>query len=387
MSKASAVFGVDEYHGRAARLQLAMQAAQIDCLLLTTPADVFYVTGFLTQFWESPARPWFVLLPSSGDPVAVIPAIGAALMGQCWVTDIRTWDAPDPRDDGVSLLADAVLEIVPSDGKLGIPMGLETHLRMPQADFRRVMDLIKPRQLVDATATVQRVREIKSDAEISKIKVCCAIADGAFAQVPDFAYQGKSLDQVFRDFQIALLAEGADWVSYVAGGAGQSGYSDVISPATAQPLVAGDILMLDTGAVKDGYFCDFDRNYSVGAPSKAVILAQDALHFAIDVALETLRPGTTAADLYRTMTDALREAGANPSAGRFGHGLGLTLTEWPSLTAKDTTPLREGMVLTLEPGVEISSGKFLVHEENIVLRASGPELLSTRAPKDLPQLV
>ncbi|MCF2905629.1 Xaa-Pro peptidase family protein [Octadecabacter sp. CECT 8868] len=386
MSEAAPLFTVEEYRGRVALLQSGMKAAQLGGLLLTTPADVFYVTGFLTRFWESPARPWFILIPANGRPIAIIPSIGAALMGQSWLHDIRTWDAPDPTDDGVSLLVDAICETIPNNGALGIPMGLETNLRMPLADFERVKRRIEPRRVTDATAIVQRVREIKSEAEIDKIKSTCEIADRAFVRVPEFASSGRPLDQIFRDFQIALLQEGADWVSYVAGGAGQGGYGDVISPANAQPLVKGDVLMLDTGAVRDGYFCDFDRNYSVGPPSSAVQRAQEALFAATNLALEMLRPGMTAADLHALMTNHLRNAGVVPGGGRLGHGLGITLTEWPSFTAKDTTPLREGMVLTLEPGVEVSAGKFLVHEENVVLRASGPELLSSRAPQELPRL-
>ncbi|MGJ8622622.1 MAG: M24 family metallopeptidase [Yoonia sp.] len=386
MPEAGLIFPRDEFRGRVNRLQSHMQAAQIDALLLTTPADVFYVTDFLTRFWESPARPWFVVVPATGDPVAVIPAIGAELMGRGWISDIRTWDAPDPVDDGVTLLADTIAELVPSGGTIGLPMGLETHLRMPVQDFTRLTALIVPRRIADATAIVQRTREIKSEGEIAKIRAACAIADRAFARVPEFAQAGRPLNHVFRDFQITLLQEGADWVSYVAGGAGQGGYGDVISPATSAPLCDGDILMLDTGAVREGYFCDFDRNYAIGAPDDAARRAHAALYAATDVALNTLRPGMTAADLHRILTDALRAEGATPGGGRLGHGLGITLTEWPSLTAKDTTVLREGMVLTLEPGVQITPDKIMVHEENIVLRAEGPELLSARAPQELPQL-
>lgn len=381
------IFPATEFRGRVTRLQAAMQPAAIDALLLTSPADIFYVTGFLTRFWESPARPWFVIVPSTGEPIAVIPAIGAELMRRSWLTNILTWDAPDPDDDGVSLLADTIMQLVPANGAVGIPMGLETHLRMPMADFARVTALIAPRRITDATAVVQRVREIKSEAEIAKIRATCSIADRAFARVPEFAQAGRPLDQVFRNFQIALLDEGADWVSYVAGGAGQGGYGDVISPAAAKPLTMGDILMLDTGAVRGGYFCDFCRNYAIGAPNDAARRAHDALYAATDVALETLRPGMTASHLYHTLTNALHAAGATPGGGRLGHGLGITLTEWPSVTAKDTTELREGMVLTLEPGVEIAPGKILVHEENIVLRADGCELLSSRASPQLMQII
>lgn len=384
MSEHAQIFPAREYRRRVLALQSRMSRAGEAALLLTSPADVFYVTGFLTRFWESPARPWFLVVPRDGEPVAVIPAIGADLMRRTWLRDIRTWDAPDPVDDGVSLLSEALAEIVPPGGAIGLPMGLETHLRMPLADHARLVARLSPRRFVDATDTVQRVREVKSEAEITRLRTTCAIADRAFARVPDFATLGRPLDRVFRDFQIALLDEGADWVSYVAGAAGPGGYGDVISPADTRPLAAGDVLMLDTGAVKDGYFCDFDRNFSLGPPAEATCRAQAALHAATDAALAGLRPGLRACDLHGIMVQALLARGVEPGGGRLGHGLGLTLTEWPSLTPKDTTELRDGMVLTLEPGVQIAPGRLLVHEENIVLRAGGAELLSLRAPFDLP---
>ena len=387
MAEPSMVFPAEEYRRRTRALQAEMARLGLDALLLTTPADVFYVTGFLTRFWESPARPWFVVVPASGDPVAVIPSIGADLMRRCWIRDIRTWNAPDPVDDGVSLLAETLRGCVPTGYRIGIPMGLESHLRMPVADFLRLQVLVAPRKIVDGTAAVYRVREIKSEAEIARIRATCAIANAAFARVPEFAGQGVPLSRVFRDFQVALLQEGADWVSYVAGGAGQGGYGDVISPADDRPLQDGDVLMLDTGAVRDGYFCDFDRNFAIGRASDPVRRAHAALHAATDAALATLRPGMRACDLHRILSEALAREGAVAGGGRLGHGLGLTLTEWPSLTPLDDTELREGMVLTLEPGVEIAPGRILVHEENIVLRAAGPELLSRRAPVDMPEIL
>ena len=387
MAEPSLIFPADEYRRRTRALQAEMARGGLGALLLTTPADVFYVTGFLTRFWESPARPWFVVVPAAGDPVAVIPSIGAELMGRCWIRDIRTWNAPDPADDGVSLLAGTLCDLVPAAQRIGIPMGLESHLRMPVADFRRLQARIAPRRIVDGTAAVYRVREIKSEPEIARIRATCAIADAAFARVPEFARRGVPLSRVFRDFQVALLQEGADWVSYVAGGAGPGGYGDVISPADDRPLQEGDVLMLDTGAVRDGYFCDFDRNYAIGRASDPVRRAHAALHVATDAALATLRPGMLARDLHRLLTGALAREGAVAGGGRLGHGLGLTLTEWPSLTPLDDTELREGMVLTLEPGVEIAPGRILVHEENIVLRAGGPELLSRRAPRELPEIL
>ncbi len=380
------IFPVAEFEGRAVRLQARMAAAGVDALLLTTAPDVFYLTGFLTRFWESPARPWFVVLPAQGAPVAVIPGIGAELMRQTWVRDIRTWTAPDLRDDGVTLLADALAECVPETGSVGLPMGHETHLRMPLADYERLRGVLGDRSIVDATDVVQRVREVKSEAEIARIREICAVAGGAFDRVPEIASAGAGLDVVFRDFQRLLLEGGADWVPYLAGGAGPGGYGDVISPASERPLQAGDVLMLDTGAVKAGYFCDFDRNYSVGPPDDDTRRAQAVLYEATEAGLSAARPGATAADLNHAMDGVLSRAGGAGEGGRLGHGLGLSLTEWPSLIPDDHTPLREGMVLTLEPGLQIAPGRMMVHEENIVIREGGAELLSPRAPVELPVL-
>ena len=387
MSDRSMIFPSAEYRRRTLALQAQMAAGGLDALLLTTPADVFYTTGFLTRFWESPARPWFIVIPGAGDPIAVIPAIGAELMGRCWISDIRTWAAPDPVDDGVSLLAQTLRDVVPASGRIGVPMGLETHLRMPVADFLRLQEAIAPRQIADGTNSVFRVREVKSEAEIAKIRASCAVADAAFARVPQMLRHGQPLSQVFRSFQSLLLEEGADWVSYTAGGAGQGGYGDVISPADDRPLQEGDVVMLDTGAVKDGYFCDFDRNFAIGRASDAVRRAHAALFAATEDALATLRPGMLACDAHRILTEGLVRRGAVAGGGRLGHGLGITLTEWPSFTPLDQTELREGMVLTLEPGVELAPGRILVHEENIVLRATGPELLSRRAPAEMPEIM
>lgn len=90
-----------------------MAAAGLDALLPTTEPEVRYYTGFPTRFRESPTRPCFAVLPRAGATILVILSIGAHLTGQSRVQDIRSWAAPDYRDDGVGLLADALRDTVP----------------------------------------------------------------------------------------------------------------------------------------------------------------------------------------------------------------------------------------------------------------------------------
>ncbi|MGB0854255.1 MAG: M24 family metallopeptidase [Pikeienuella sp.] len=365
-----------EFEARVTRAHEAMTIAGIDALWLTTEAEVRYFTGFRTLFWQSPTRPWHLIIPRGAAPIAVIPEIGAALMATTWVTDIRTWASPDPTDDGVSLLADALSGFA----RIGVPMGVESSIRMPLVDFHRITENLGA-EIVDATPLVLGLRSVKSDAEIALLKTACAYASDAFDRAPDLFRAGQPLSDAFRAFRIALLNAGLEETPYLVGGAGQGGYGDVISPPGDAPLSEGDVMMLDTGSSLRGYFCDFDRNFAIGHADDAAKTAYDTLWRATEAGLAAARPGVTCAALFNAMATV---TGGGSDVGRLGHGLGTQLTEWPSVAPWEETPLQPGMVMTLEPSLTISPGKMMVHEENIVITEDGCALLTRRAAPDLP---
>lgn len=371
-------FPDQEFEARVTGAQQHMHAAGIEALLLTTEPDIRYYSGFRTQFWQSPTRPWFLIIPGHGQPVAVIPEIGAALMARTWVDDIRTWPSPRPHDDGISLLRHAL------DGysRVGILKGPETHLHMPLAGFEHLRAELRHTEFVDATELVRAQRMVKSEAEIAITREICEIASRSFARGAELFHAGQPQSEAFRNFKIELLRQGADDVPYLVGGAGQCGYDDIISPPTDTPLTSGDILMLDTGATLNGYFCDFDRNFAIGQPSDDAKSAYATLYQATEAALAAARPGITCKDLFAAMQSVI--GGTDQSVGRYGHGLGIQLTEPPSLAAFDQTTLAPGMVITIEPSIAVAKDKFMVTEENIVIRDGAPELLTARAPAELP---
>lgn len=378
------MFPAEEFKTRIAAVQKRMNARGFSALLLTQDTDIRYLTGFLTRFWESPTRPWFLVLPASGLPIAVIPSIGAALMAQTVVEDIRTWSAPDYHDDGISLLIDT-LKSVAQGGKIGTPHGLESYLRMPLADWSRVGEELR---IGNDEAILRAARMIKTPAEVGAIRAACQIAGRAFDRVPEIARAGVPLSDVFRRFQMLCLEEGADWVPYLAGGAGPEGYDDVISPATDTPLADGDIMMLDTGVIKNGYHSDFDRNFAIAQPSPAAERAYETLLQAMQAGEAALKPGNSAADVFHAMDRVCTGGRGGQSAGRLGHGLGLHLTEGLSFIAGDHTVLEAGMVVTLEPGVSVTGGAgLMVHEDDYVITESGWERLSPAPPEQLQRLL
>ncbi len=379
-----------EFEDRINNAQKIMERDNLGCILLASEPEIYYFTGFITQFWQSPTRPWYVVLPLNGKPIAVIPSIGEELMSSCYVKEVRSWVSPASKDDGLSLLKKTLKENVKGSQKIGLMLGRETSLRMPLGDIFSLYKKFGAENFFDVTDSIQYLRMIKSPAEIEKIKYICSRVSGVFSDFPNYLEVGMSLSDVFRQFKVNCLAEGVDDVSYLVGAAGPAGYFDIIAPPNDRPLEEGDVLMLDTGTKWDGYFCDFDRNFAVGKVSHAVHKVHEILYDSIDLAVNAIKPNNVSMkDIFNEMDSFLRSNNleknkSSGSVGRYGHGLGIQLTERPSFISWDETIIEPGMVLTLEPSLLYGEEGFLmVAEENILVTDTGAEFLTSRWPREL----
>jgi len=377
-------FSPAEFEQRTATVQSLMHDARLDAVLVTTEAEIRYFTGFHSQFFESPTRPWFVIVPAEGKPIAVIPTIGESGMAATWIDDIHTWPSPRPADDGISALASTISNLPTRHGRLGMPLGPESLLRMPAGDAKKLADAI-PHEVVDCAEMLLRQRFVKSPAEIEKIRRACQITSDAFEALPGHSRIGDSEIDITRRMRIDLLERGADSTPFMVAGSGTGGYDSIIMGPTQRQLQSGDILIIDTGTVFDGYFCDFDRNFGFGHVADEAWRANTAVHQALNAGFEAARPGARMCDVWSAMSRVMEEFGSlGNSIGRMGHGLGMLLTEWPSVHPDDQNILEPGVVMTLEPGMTFAPGRQLVHEENIVITESGAEYLTRRAPPEIP---
>ena len=377
-------FAPEEFEQRTAIVQGLMHGARLDAILVTTEAEIRYFTGFHSQFFESPTRPWFVVVPAEGKPIAVIPTIGESGMAATWIDEIHTWPSPRPADDGISLLASTISGLPTRHGRFGMPLGPESILRMPAGDAKKLADVI-PYEVVDCAEMLLRQRFVKSPAEVEKIRRVCQITSDAFEALPGHSRIGDSEIDITRRMRIDLLERGADGTPFMVAGSGSGGYDSIIMGPTQRQPHAGDVLIIDTGTVFDGYFCDFDRNFGFGHVADDVHRANAAVHGAMDAGFTAARPGARMCDVWSAMSQVMEDFGSlGNSIGRMGHGLGMLLTEWPSVHPNDQNILESGVVMTLEPGMTFAPRRQLVHEENIVITESGAEYLTRRAPPEIP---
>ena len=378
-------FEKKEFERRIERATEIISNNELDALFLTTPANFFYFSGFSTQFWQSPTRPWFLIVARSGVITAVIPAIGKPAMDLLpIVNSIYTWDSPKPEDEGISLLTKIFNSIPKKFGRIGVEMGIESTLRMPLVDFMSLKNNLSGYEFVNGSDQIWKIRMTKTEEEVKRIKHICNIVSDAFETLPKIIELGKSERQIYQEFKIDILQRGADTVPYMPVISGQGGYNQIIVGSSDKKLNNGDVLVIDTGSTFDGYFSDFDRNFGVGNVSDKALRANEIVWDATEIGISTAKPGTSVEKVWFEMNKFLEAKGnLGGAVGRMGHGLGLQLTEPPSNKNGDKTILQPGFILTIEPSMEYERGKIIVHEENLVIRDDGAELLSRRAPREM----
>lgn len=378
-------FDQAEFEHRIERARRAMEDNRLDAIVVSSEANLEYLSGMVTQFaWVTPTRPFYFVVPRDGDPIAVIPEIGETnWQDTSWCRNLVTWPSPRPDDEGISILKGLFSGLRRKHGRIGFEIGPESRIGMPVADLWRLKSGIDY-EITDCQLLMANLRVIKSPAEIDRIRLMCRIAGDAFADLPRTARIGDPERKIHREFISSLIMKGADAVPYLAIGSGYGGYTSIIMGPTDRVLSEGDVLILDTGSKVGGYYCDYDRNFAFGKPSEEVVRVYEALWLATEEGIAAARPGQTATDLFRAQANVLSSHGYNVGkVGRFGHGLGKIITEFPSNAPGDQTVLQPGMVFTIEPSIDYD-GKMMAHEENIVITEDGVELLSPRALREIP---
>ena len=238
------------------------------------------------------------------------------------------------------------------------------------------------------TGVVERARRRKDATEIALIRRACELADAALAATLPSLVPGRSEAEVRNRLEATMRDLGADGPSYetiVAAGPEHAARPHH-RPGTRR-LEAGDLVIIDVGALLDGYHSDMTRTYVVGAaPTAEQLERYELVHAAQAAGLAAVRHGIAGREVDQACRAVIAEAGcAEWFVHGTGHGVGLDIHEDPYNTATSDDVLAEGDVVTVEPGVyRVGFGGIRI-EDLVVVTSDGCQLL-TAAPKDSPCL-
>ena len=376
-------FPKEEYLKRLDNIHKKLENENIDAIVITSPANFRYFSGLDSNFWESPTRPWFLIISKNGKIKALVPSIGLSAIESTFIKDIEVWQSPNPKDEGTSLLK-KIIKTFPKNSNIGFELGMETYLRMSIKEFLKIKKDLQEYNFIDSTNIVWSLRKIKSDLEIKNIEKVCSITSKVFNNLINKISLGMSEREIATIFKKDLINNGVDYIMYLSCASGINGYNQIICNPSEKKIGDGNILIIDTGSTLNGYYCDFDRNFGFGNINQKSLDAYNKLWNATEKTLEIIKPGISCKEVYESLSKNLFSNNVKSSVGRMGHGFGLQLTEPPSIMIDDNTILEKNMILALEPSIEIENNLMLVHEENILITQNGNRLLTSRTPKELP---
>jgi Xaa-Pro aminopeptidase len=236
-----------------------------------------------------------------------------------------------------------------------------------------------PRQFTASTIGSLRMR--KDDDEYRLLKANAAVADRAMQAGFSKIRAGMTEEQLAAEIRAHFVSEGAAPAFWMVG-AGPNGAFP--HHATSDRVIAeGDAVVIDIGGRLQGFPSDMTRMAVVLRPPEGYREIHAIVEKAVQTALKAARPGARARDVDAAARGVIADAGyGDYFVHRTGHGLGIDIHEPPYITSTSETVLEEGMVFSIEPGIYLPGRFGLRLEEIVILRASGPEILSS-LPRDV----
>lgn len=361
-----------EFPRRTERLRKMMNEASWDGLVVTNLTNIRYLTGFTGSAGILLVTAEELVFVSDGryrdQAAAEIQATGI----ECRIEIV----AADP--DG------CIAEAAKLAGVTSV--GLEAQTVTWAAQRRWQSELFTTGEIAATNGIVEELRLIKDAGEAARIRAACAIADEALLQIrprlgdgPTEVEFGLELDSRMRELGAADLS----FETIVA--SGPNGAKPHHRPSSRR-IVEGDLVVIDFGALIDGYHSDMTRTVAVGDVGDERRNMLDVVLASQQAGVDAVRPGVAAAEVDAACRKVIVEAGLGEAfLHSTGHGVGLDIHEEPRVSTRSTATLRPGHVVTVEPGVYLPELGGVRIEDTLLVTEGGCDRL-TLAPKN-PALV
>lgn len=263
-------------------------------------------------------------------------------------------------------------------------VGLEAE-HVSWADHGRyAVDWFPTAELVPTTGLVESLRSVKDAGEVARIEAACAIADRALAAARRMLDEHPTEAEFARALDAEVRRQGADEISFdTIVASGPNGSRPHHSPG-ARTIERGDLVVVDFGALVDGYHSDMTRTIAVGGAGSlddTQARMVDVVTAAQAAGVAAVRAGATVAEVDAACRTVIADAGwGDAFVHGTGHGVGLDIHEEPRVSGTVAATLADGHVITVEPGVYLPGHGGVRVEDTVVVTAGGCRTL-TRAPK------
>jgi Xaa-Pro aminopeptidase len=362
---------------RVVRLASELRALEVDRLLVSAPVNVRYLTGY-----------------TGSNGLALVAADGGSNSHppHRFFTDFRyatqsAEQVPDAfeREIAPAELLEAAARALGSGGIEGErALGFDD-ASLTVKQHRRLRGLLAPGwRLVPCAGVVERLREVKDQQEIARIRAACELADTALRGALEAGIAGRTERALAIELELRMRRLGAQAPSFPSiVASGEHGSLPHAEPREVE-IPRGVFVTIDWGAYLDGYCSDCTRTYATGPLGQEATAVYELVLRAQEAALGAVRTGVSGREVDGVARSIIEQAGHAEHFGHgVGHGVGMEVHETPRLsrTAGDE-PLRAGNVVTVEPGVYLPD-RLGVRIEDLALVTDTGHVRLTELPKEL----
>jgi Xaa-Pro aminopeptidase len=357
----------DPTHRRRERLRRTSRTDGVDALLVASPTNVGYLTGFTGEAAT-------LLVARDRNLILSDGRFATQLEQECPAIEAHI------RPEGRTMVQ-AIADVV---GKLGLRRLAFEAASLTVAEHGLLREGLPATELVGVDGRVEALRAVKDRGEIDEIRRAVDMAERAFAMLRSGLRPDDTEKAAADDLEAYLRRCGATSSSFpTIVAAGPHAARPHYRPDARARVGTSDFVLVDWGAAVRGYKSDLTRVLVTGKVTPKFEKVYRSVLAAQERGIAAIRPGVLAKDVDAEARSAIEEAGFGCFFRHsLGHGLGLEIHEAPWLRSTSDVPLRAGMVVTVEPGVYLPGWGGIRIEDDVLVTPDGGEVLS-QVPRSL----
>ncbi|MCJ7839733.1 Xaa-Pro peptidase family protein [Lederbergia sp. NSJ-179] len=358
---------------RLTKLSAWLTKENIEAALITSPDNIFYLTGFRSEPHE---RLLALVAFQEKEPFIICPAMEKAdARNSGWEYEIIGYQDTDQPWD---FMEQRIKARIPDIQQGAIE---KNHLNVQR--YEELITRFPGIILQDAEPILNELRMLKTAEEMASIRKACELADFAVEVGVSEIAEGKTELDLIATIEYEVKKKGVSGMSFdTMVLTGVNAASPHGTPGISR-IKKGDFVLFDLGVIYEGYCSDITRTVAFGDISSEQQKIYETVLSAQEAAVNAVKPGVLAKDLDRIARTHIQNAGYGEFfPHRLGHGLGISIHEYPSITATNPLNMAAGMVFTIEPGIYVPDVAGVRIEDDVFVTENGVEVL-TKYPKSL----